>query len=74
MEIMERILLMSNRKLHANMNLSCDIESIGHKECSYKANLYLDEHFVGMLDVRDVEIDFYHEIKELKEFLYVLGH
>lgn len=68
MEIMERISLMSNRKLHENMNLSCEIESIGHRECSYRANLSLDEHLVGMLDVRDVEIDFYHEIKELKEF------
>lgn len=59
---------MSNTKLYANMNLSCEIESIGQKECSYKANLSLDEHFVGMLDVRDVEIDFYHKIKDLKEF------
>ena len=60
---------MSNIKLHANMHLSCEVEFIGQKECSYMAHLSLDEHSVVMLDVIDVEMEFYHEIKVLKEFI-----
>ena len=60
---------MDNRKLHANMNLSCEVVSIGEIECSYRAMLSLDEHSVALLEIMDTEVDFYHKIQGLKEFL-----
>lgn len=60
---------MNNRKLHANMNLNCEVVSIGQIECSYMATLSLDEHSVALLEVVDVEVEFYDEIEGLEEFL-----
>lgn len=60
---------MDNRKLHANMHLSCEVVSVGQIECSYRATLSLDEHAVVLFEVIDAEVDFYHKIKELEEFL-----
>ena len=60
---------MNNRKLHANMNLSCEVVSIGQVECSYMAMLSLDEHSVALLKVVDTEVEFYDKIEGLEEFL-----
>ena len=60
---------MDNRKLHANMHLSCEVVSIGQVECSYRATLSLDEHAVALFEVIDAEVDFYNKIEELEEFL-----
>ncbi len=60
---------MSNRKLHANMNLSCEVVSIGQIECSYRAMFSLDEHSMALLEIIDTEVDFYQKIKGLEEFL-----
>lgn len=60
---------MNNRKLHANMNLSCEVVSIGEIECSYRAMLSLDEHLVALLEIMDIGVDFYHKIQGLKQFL-----
>ena len=60
---------MGKRKLHANMHLSCEVISIGQIKCSYMATLSLDEHSVALFEVMDAEVDFYHKIEELEEFL-----
>lgn len=60
---------MNNRKLYANMNLSCKVVSIGQVECSYMATLSLDEHFVASLKVINIEVEFYNKIEGLEEFL-----
>lgn len=60
---------MNYRKLHANTHLSCEVVSIGQMGCSYMGTLSLDEHSVALFYVVDVDMDLYHKIKEMKDFI-----
>lgn len=59
---------MNKRKVYENMNISCNVISIGEVSCSYIGSLVLDENLVATLTIFDVEMDCYRHIEKFKDF------
>ena len=59
---------MNKRKVYENMNISCNVISIGEVSCSYIGSLVLDENLVATLTKFDVEMDCYKKKKKFKDF------
>lgn len=59
---------MIERKIHQNMNISCNVVQMGKVSCSYVGKLVIDEHLVATLTLFDVEMDDYIQIENERDF------